>query len=231
MKPMRDANRPWSRCRALGAVPALIALLLAPSAAFAVAPDKRADANRAFDARIEHNRAFRAEPAAAQGRAAGEFQRSVPDLAVTYDEATGATRTLTNHAGFLSNEKRSGDASAIAMEWAQANLELLGLTPADLAEYRVARSVYSRLSGVTHVYLEQMLGGIPVYHGVLHVNVAADGRILTVNNQMVPFLAAAANGSTPTLTAADAVAVGARFIGEAASPSELGERSGPQQEV
>ena len=229
---MREASRLWTWCGGQGAIRALAVLLLVPGAAMAAAvPEKKADSSRHYDARVELNAGFRAAPAQTQLHSVADLKRNVPDLGVTYDDATGVTRSLVNYLGFLTNEARSGEPRALALEWAEANTELLGLTPADLAEYQVGKSVYSRLSGVTHLYLEQMHGGIPVYQGVLHVNVAQDGRILSVNNQMVPGLASAVNSSSPALSAADAVAAGAKSIGLDASPRESGERKGAQQEV
>jgi extracellular elastinolytic metalloproteinase len=229
---MRKASRLWTWCRRQGTFRALATLLLGSTAAMAAsAPDTQPDPNRSVDVRVEFNQGFRVAPAASQLRGVAELKQTLPDLSVTYDETTGVTRSVLNHSGFLDSRKRSGEPKALALEWAQANVGLLGLTAADLAQYQISKSVYSSESGATHLYLEQMLGGIPVYHGVLHVNVGRDGQILSVNNQMVPNLAGAVNVSSPALSAADAVAVSAQAIGIDVAPSELGERKGRQQEV
>ena len=53
----------------------------------------KADPDRNFDARVDHNQGFRAAPALTQLRSVADVKRNIPDLGVTYDEATGATRS------------------------------------------------------------------------------------------------------------------------------------------
>ena len=53
----------------------------------------------------------------------------------------------------------------------------------------VTDAVYSRVTGTTHIYLQQRHAGIPVYNAQLQVNVNREGRIISVNNGFLPGIA------------------------------------------
>ena len=86
--------------------------------------------------------------------------------------------------------------------------------------------------GLTHVYLQQTLQGIPVEGAILNINIAADGRILSVGNRFLPDLESAINDTNPTLGAIDAALAAADDLG-LASPSfvVLNAPGGPTQET
>ena len=223
MKAMREPRNHWTWCRGRGAAGALLALLLAPGTALAVAPEKQGG-NRAFDARIEHNAGFRAAPTAAQERSVAGLKQGIPDLGVTYDETTGVTRSVVNYVGALTAPQPGRDATTIGLEFVRGNLGLLGLGDADLEDMETTDTVYSAVSGATYVYLRQRHEGLPLYNGQLHFGVDRDGRVMIVNNQFLSGLAAAANAVRPSLSAADAVASAARHLGiDAAAPVARGD--------
>nr|MDQ3804483.1 hypothetical protein [Acidobacteriota bacterium] len=90
-------------------------------------------------------------------------------------------------------------AVALAEQHVRANLASLGLTDADISEWRVSDRYVTKHNGVTHVYFTQRLGGVEVFGGVLNVNVARDGRVVSVGNRFVPRLSERANTRTPLL--------------------------------
>jgi extracellular elastinolytic metalloproteinase len=77
----------------------------------------------------------------------------------------------------------------------------LGLSHADIGDYRIVSDIHSSASSVRHIYLQQTVDGLPVYNGFLQVNINADGRILSVNNAFVPNLRSSFNRATPAITA------------------------------
>ena len=82
------------------------AFALLATASFAVTPSssgKAATEAGNFDARIGLQQDAAAAPAAAQSAELAAFSRLLPDLAVGIDSATGATRTLMNRVGFLTD--------------------------------------------------------------------------------------------------------------------------------
>jgi extracellular elastinolytic metalloproteinase len=96
------------------------------------------------------------------------------------------------------------------------NHAALGLTARDVADARISAQSHSRHNGISHIQFQQQLGGIDVYGGVLLVNVARDGRILSVDNDFAPDLARRARARVPKLTAQQAVTRAAEALGLAA---------------
>ena len=205
----RTATGHWRRIAPLGLALALI-WWGAASAQQTAGDDSEA---RNYDARVAVNRGFRAAPGAAQQGALNALRGALPDLAVTYDEQFGVTRTLTNHAGQLTLGAPGRDPLDVALSYVQANPALLGISAEDLADYEMTDLVANPATGSTHVYFRQMLQGLPVYNGQLHVNVDRESRIMSVNNQFVPALAASLNAVVPSVSAATAVARAAEHLG------------------
>ena len=164
-----------------------------------------------FDARTAYNQAFQAPVAPAQLLAAEALRQPGLNLAVTYDSATGAARSVANRVGYLSGPA-SGEALDIGLDFARARLDLLGLSEADLDGFEVTDNVYSTVSGATHIYLRQRHQGLAVYNAQLHLNVNRAGRVISVNNSFLPNLANAVGAVAPALSAADAVVAAARHL-------------------
>ncbi|HEX9185656.1 MAG TPA: M36 family metallopeptidase [Vicinamibacteria bacterium] len=195
------------------------------------APAAPEAAPRHYDARVEFNKGFRA----ARPRRAPEAVRSlageVTDLAVDYDETTATVRSLSNHVGYLTPARPGVDALAVATQYLQANVEVLGLEDADLVDYEVTDRVFSRATGATHLYLRQTHRGLPVYNAQLHVNVNREGRLISVNNSFLPGLARLAGDIDPALDLGRAVLKAAHHLGIAAAvaPRERGAPEGLAQ--
>ena len=202
-------------------------VLVVPSAAAAAADD-----GRNFDARVAHDLAVAVEPGAGQLAAAERLRTDLPDLLVTYDETTGATRSLFNAVGYLT-EQSDADAAAAALEFAYANLDLLGLSEADLEGHEIADRVDSKVSESTFLYLRQVHEGIAVYNAQLQLNVGRGGRLLGVNSSFVPGLATAINASEPALGAAESVERAAEHLGLGldATPAVVDAGRGPRRET
>ena len=207
------------------------AALLVAGTAWAAAPTTTALSDgQTFDNRVEYNSSFVIAQPSAQAAALQAVQSQVPDLAYTYDDRFGTTRTLSSNTTYLTSPSK-GAPMDIAMEFVRANVAALGLSAADISQFEVTDSVFSRVSGATHIYLRQMANDIPVYNGQLQINVNREGRILSVNNQFVPNLAAAAQGLAPAIDASRAMsaAVASAGMSFAGAPQLLGAPEGPQQ--
>lgn len=167
----------------------------------------------------------------AQARALGALQSRVRDLRYEIDAATGATTTLNNMVGHLT-EAKPGDTKEIALAFIRENTDLLGLTSGDVSDFVIASDIVSPASSVRHIYLQQTYQGLPVYNAYLHININNDGRILSVNNGFVPNLRASFNRNTPAISAEQAVIAAADFMGIDAGvifPSLVGKPGGVQQ--
>lgn len=88
-----------------------------------------------------------------------------------------------------------------------------GLKSSDL-EYVLDESTYdSGHTGVSHVFFNQFVNGLPVYRGVAQVNVMPDGRVLNASSSFQADALQRANSPVPTLSAGDAIQAAARDLG------------------
>jgi extracellular elastinolytic metalloproteinase len=107
----------------------------------------------------------------------------------------------------------AGAPADIALAYVRANLEILGLTEADLAEIDLRDNYPTKASGMTHLVWRQHFDGIEVYNGDLNVNVARNGAIINVNNLFVPDLAGKVLQRSPAITPERAVQEAASHFG------------------
>jgi extracellular elastinolytic metalloproteinase len=206
--------------------------LLVASSAWAQVSIAEPDEQRDFDARVEYNRGVALQMSEPQAAALEAMRGAIPDFTMTWDRTMGTVTSLSSHTGYLSGPAAQGtEPLAAALDFVSAQLPALGLSPQDVSSYRVTDSVFSRVSGATHIYAEQMYQGIPVYGAALHVNVNREGRIISVNNSFVPQLEAAVNAGQPALGAAQAMlaAMGNVGVALAEAPQPLGPAQGVQQ--
>ncbi len=187
------------------------ACVFALGPALSIAADAPA---RHYDARIEFNQGF--APQARKGptiEAAQALARGLADVSISYDETTGAVRSLSNQVGHLTEARPGVDALTVALDYVRQSVSLLGLEEADLDDYEVTDRVYSKVTAATHIYLRQRHRGLPVYNAQLHINVNRDGRILSVNNSFLPGLAGAAGLVQPPQNQVLALSSAASHLG------------------
>jgi extracellular elastinolytic metalloproteinase len=117
------------------------------------------------------------------------------------------------------------------MSFVRNNAAALGLEAPDLQGYAVTDVVHSKVTGATHIYLQQRYRGIPVYNAQLHVNVNRDGRIISVNNSFLPGIARAVSSLSPRMQLPAAVGSAAQFAGSplSAQPKALQAPRGMEQ--
>ncbi len=113
---------------------------------------------------------------------------------------------------FLTQARSNLPPMEVARNYLQAARADLGLTPADLEGLTVHDLVPST-NGMTHVYYRQKLGGLEVANAISNMNVAADGRVISLGNRFVPDLASKVNTMTPALDAREAILAGAEGLG------------------
>lgn len=100
----------------------------------------------------------------------------------------------------------------IAIQHVQEEHRSLGVDPADVADLKVTDAYRSAHTGVTHVYLRQMVHSREVARANATVNVLPDGTILSMGSRFISDLAARTSGS-PRLGPLDAVRSAARRLG------------------
>ena len=167
---------------------------------------------RNYDARIAANRGVAVAESLAQQAALAELESSIPELAVSFDRTSGAVRTLYNRTGYLTGPSDQ-PARAIGNGFLRNNLELFGLSEADIAQLQRQDVVYSKATGATHLYLVQTFQGLPVYNGQLQFHVNRDGRLISLNSALVPDLASAVNTTVPERSPIQAIVDAANHLG------------------
>jgi len=224
-------HRSFTKSR-VGVASAVMGLLLSSSAGAVTSSSEELDEGRNFDAREAYNQGISLRMPAQQATAIAAMNRQVPDFAMTWDNQLGVVKTMASDTGYLTDAAPKGMAPlTVAMRFVNANLSALGLTREDVSSYRITDSVYSSVSGATHIYAQQLINSIPVEGATLHINVNRDGRIMSVNNTFVPNLAAAINVERPAVTASTAMVSAMDNIGVtlASAPQALSAATGRQQ--
>jgi len=111
----------------------------------------------------------------------------------------------------------------IAEQFIKNSLGRYSLTKSDVSEMALNPSTYvTKHNGVTHVFFDQHINGIPVYNAVFQVNVMPDGRVLNATSSFVPEAHDSVLATTPSLAleniiekaAADLGVVGFRAVPE-----------------
>ena len=112
---------------------------------------------------------------------------------------------------------QTADPADVAVDYFRANSAAFGLTATDVSDVLVTDQVLSAHTGVTHVYLQQRHRDITVADGLVNVNIARNGTVLSAGNRFVADVAAATAGQDPapaaTRGAVQATAAAARHVG------------------
>ena len=124
--------------------------------------------------------------------------------------AAAAVAGLVVASGAMS--KPSADATQTALAYVAEHKQELGLSGSDVNEIAVSDVVRSSHNQVTHVYLQQRYRGIDVHNGLINVNVAGDGSVLSTGNRFVANIASLAGGQSARKAAADAAAAAAGHV-------------------
>lgn len=103
-------------------------------------------------------------------------------------------------------------AEAAALNHLKSERQGMGLTGSDIGEVLVSNSVYSKHNGVTHVYLQQYYRGIEVWTGLVNVNIAADGRVISSGSRFVANIASLAGGQSARKSGIDAATAAAGHL-------------------
>jgi len=131
----------------------------------------------------------------------------------TFAPATAAARGSAPGSGPASAPGSAPGPVDIAIDFAKQNARELGLTAGDVNDVIVSSKVEDADTGATHVYLQQTHKGIGVHGGLLTVNVAKAGWVISAGHRFVSNLAAAAKGQNK-IRADEAAGVTAKHVGK-----------------
>ncbi len=175
-----------------------VVLILSTGVAIAVNGDPGLENNN-YDARIALNLGFIQNLVQPQRANISKMAQKVPDLAFTFDNATGVISSLSSQTGYLTESKRGQEPLPVAMDFLTTNAAMLGMNSKDISSLEVTDRVYSRLTGTTHIFMRQVHEGLPVYNSQMQVNMDREQRILSVNNSAMTDMAASVTVTKPSI--------------------------------
>ena len=187
---------------------------------------------RNFDARIALTAGVYNPPGPGQVAAETALRAALPGLIVRYDRLTGEAAAVLNTGAYLSDPDPNGFIPAsTGINYVASQLTLLGLSSSDISSLELTDDVPSAISGATHLYWRQVYSGIRTFNSQLQVNIDRDGRVISINNALVPGLAAAVNTTTPAVGAGTAAQAAALQIGinVPSPPAELAPPQGSER--
>ncbi len=100
-----------------------------------------------------------------------------------------------------------------ALSFLQQQYAILGLTQQDVADTRITDEYVTKHNGITHVWIQQQHRGIPVFNGLIGLNVASNGKVYHVGHRFIHDLQQNANTALPSLSAAKALEMAMANLG------------------
>lgn len=113
------------------------------------------------------------------------------------------------------------DVRSLAINYLADHAKELQLAPTDYQGAVVSDQVYSTHNGVTHVYLQQAVDGIPVYNAIASIAIK-DGKVVHQSNNYITQLQEKIKGSrAPSISSEQAVTSAAQHLGIASPKLEV----------
>lgn len=102
---------------------------------------------------------------------------------------------------------------SISLKYVEQQAKAWQLTAADYQDAVVSDQVNSKHNGVTHIYLQQTVGGVPIHNAISTVNLK-DGAVFHAANNFISDAASrVVGGKAPSISAAEAVKQAAEQLG------------------
>jgi Zn-dependent metalloprotease len=139
------------------------------------------------------------------------------------DPITGTPRSFQRLDGVLAGPA-SGSSASVAMRYARANADALGLSDADFDSFASTPDVRTSRSGLTTIRWRQYFQGIPTYDNGLRVNLGRGNRIVSV--QGAPVHGLRVDSVVPRVSAEQAMAALQRNVGVSRDLSVASRSSG-----
>lgn len=128
---------------------------------------------------------------------------------------------LLGGAAFLAPET-AAQSTEVALAQLESRAEALGLTARDVSGVEVTASYTSEHNGITHVFVRQQHGGLPVFNAVGGIHLTRSGEVLKLDADFVPGIAGKAPAPSPALDAPGAIRSAADVLGiQGAVPDEI----------
>ncbi|MBI5773281.1 MAG: M36 family metallopeptidase, partial [Verrucomicrobia bacterium] len=197
-----------------------------------------------LDRRIEVARTSAVNAARSRTNAVANLRARLPRAEVEFDGVGGGAKFVHARDGFLTGTNGQGRGISAAAARAvpvstphrpvkmflHEHREIFGHGPAEVEASRVKRDYVTAHNGLRTVVWQQELDGLEVFEATVVAHTTAREELVSVSSQMLPDLDRAADRGTPnrraqqsapTITAAQAVALAAREVGEELDAGEV----------
>lgn len=95
----------------------------------------------------------------------------------------------------------------------------LNLTVEDIREWTITSHHTSKQSGATHVYIQQLYQGIPVFNGIANFSIK-DGKVFSMGNRLLDHIAQNSKYTTPSILPKQAIVLAAKAL-KLSTPKQL----------
>jgi subtilisin-like proprotein convertase family protein len=151
------------------------------------------------------------------------LEQAYPGVKVESNPATRGTELVTAPGtSFLTGP--SGDRTGTLRGFLAANAAAYGLTEAQVGELQVVADYLNPAGNMGYAEFEQRFNGIPVFQGYVRGGFTAKGELARTTGLLATGVEASALGTTPALTAAQAVAAAAATVGWSVAEASLVEQ-------
>ncbi|MFN7944035.1 MAG: M36 family metallopeptidase [Blastocatellia bacterium] len=158
----------------------------------------------------------RAQSAGRQTVTTFRLQRELPTLNVRWSSLSGTPTRMWSYRDALSAPDRA-DAETVARQFLKVNDDLFRLSAREVDELKVARRYQTAHNGVTHLTLQQQVGGIDIFQGDYALHLDRAGRVIATSGELIPDAGSAISARQPQLQAAGALRIAAQNAGAAFS--------------
>lgn len=145
-------------------------------------------------------------------------REALPDAEVRVDSVNGIPSRLFRPGGFLTPPARMS-AEEVARSFLARHRRLFRLEGAEIAALYPVRRFMTRGTGLTHLWLGQHVGGIPVFKAEMGFHVTPRGELLSVAGSLVPDLARAVKARVPRISAYEGLIRAAGYAGVRGRPA------------
>lgn len=150
----------------------------------------------------------------ASAEAAEQLLNEKPRTMIRWSSLTGTPSRIVNFEQSLTNGRGDDsrwDAEDAARNFLREKRGLFRLREDEVQNLRVARKTKTEHNGLTHLTLEQNVGGIEIFQGKIAVHVDRSGSVIATTGELMPEADRIVNLTQPHITSAEALRLAAGF--------------------
>jgi hypothetical protein len=155
-----------------------------------------------------------AQQLAARDAELAELDASIVQLRLDDDEFFGTPHFLRSTFQLLTDAPTGlWSPLGVVADFVQAWPALMEVTPSELALARNARYFATQHNGITHITLQQQIGGVDLWGCELKANVTMNGELINISSTMLPRPASDFAVPAPVISDANAILIASSFVG------------------